>query len=178
MPFKMDMEIKIKEEPICFEETSNTSCDNYKIISEEMRLKEEPKSEMAVPRETQPSSDIKNELSVDEHTVDQLVTCFKEEDKFGNVPLITGGPVGTCNSRCKITKEGSKVMCILSTCNGCNLHMSCVSNPSPIHLNNKWELCYKTSSQQHLLIHTSESPRSGNDSAKKFSKKQFFDNIR
>ncbi|XP_068085583.1 uncharacterized protein [Anabrus simplex] len=74
----------IKEEPICFEETSNTSCDNYKIISEEMHLKEEPKSELAVPRETQPSSDIKNEITVDEHKVDQLVTCFKEEDKWKN----------------------------------------------------------------------------------------------
>ncbi|XP_068085463.1 uncharacterized protein [Anabrus simplex] len=108
----MDMEVKIKEEPICFEETSNTSCDNYKIISEEMCLKEEPKSELAVPRETQPSSDIKNEITVDEHTVGQLVACFKEE-KFGNVPLITGGPVGTCNSRCKITKEGSKFVYVL-----------------------------------------------------------------
>ncbi|XP_068085455.1 uncharacterized protein [Anabrus simplex] len=84
MLFKMDFEVKIKEEPICFEETSNTSCDNYNFISEEMHLKGEPKSELAVPRETQPSSNIKNEISVDEHTVGQLVACFKEEDKWKN----------------------------------------------------------------------------------------------
>ncbi|XP_067010648.2 uncharacterized protein [Anabrus simplex] len=76
----MDIEVKIKEEPICFEETSNTSCDIYKIISEEMQLKEQPKSELAVPRETQPTSNIKNEISVDDHAVGQLVACFKEED--------------------------------------------------------------------------------------------------
>ncbi|XP_068085596.1 uncharacterized protein [Anabrus simplex] len=81
MLFKMDLEVKIKEEPICYEETSNTPCDNYKIMSEEMHLKEEPKSELAVPKETQPSSDIKNEISVDEHTVGQLVASFKEEDE-------------------------------------------------------------------------------------------------
>ncbi|XP_068085536.1 uncharacterized protein [Anabrus simplex] len=78
----MDLEVKVKEEPICFEETSNTSCDNHKIISEEVHLKEEPKSELAVPRETQPSSDIKNEITVDEHTVGQLVACVKEEDTY------------------------------------------------------------------------------------------------
>ncbi|XP_067010671.2 uncharacterized protein [Anabrus simplex] len=76
----MDLEVKIKEEPICSEETSNTSCDNYKIIFEEVHLKEEPKSQLAVPGETQPSSNIKNEITVDEHTVGQLVACFKEED--------------------------------------------------------------------------------------------------
>ncbi|XP_068085461.1 uncharacterized protein [Anabrus simplex] len=119
----MDLEIKVKEEPIFFEETSITSCDNYKIISEEMHLKEEPKSELAVPRETQPSSDIKNEVTVDEHTVGQLVACFKEEDKFVNGALLNGGPVGTCNSRCKVLKEGSELKCILSTHNGCNIHM-------------------------------------------------------
>ncbi|XP_068085585.1 uncharacterized protein [Anabrus simplex] len=81
----MDLEVKVKEEPICFEETSNTSCDNYKIISQEMHLKEEPKSDLAVPRETQPSSDVKNEISVDEHPVRQLVACFKEEDKMRKV---------------------------------------------------------------------------------------------
>ncbi|XP_068085467.1 uncharacterized protein [Anabrus simplex] len=79
--FKMDLEVKIKEEPACFEETSNTSCDNYKIISGEMHLKEEPRSELAVPRETQPSSNVKNEITVDEHPVGQLVACVKEEDK-------------------------------------------------------------------------------------------------
>ncbi|XP_068085442.1 uncharacterized protein [Anabrus simplex] len=106
----MDLEVKIKEEPICLEETSNTSCDNYKLISEEMHLKEEPKSELAVPRETQPSSNIKNEVTVDEHTVGQLVACFKEEDNYGNVALLTRAPVGTSNSRCQILKEGSEAI--------------------------------------------------------------------
>ncbi|XP_068085443.1 uncharacterized protein [Anabrus simplex] len=129
----MDLEVKIKEEPICFEETPNTSCDNYKIISEEMHLKEEPKSELAVPRETQPSSNVKNEITVDEHTVGQLVACVKEEDKFENVALLTRGEVCTCNSRCKILKEGSGVMCSLSIRNECNLHMFCDSDQRPIH---------------------------------------------
>ncbi|XP_068085440.1 zinc finger protein 436-like [Anabrus simplex] len=128
----MDLEVEIKEEPIYFDETSNTSCDNYKIISEEMLLKEEPKSELAVQRETQPSCDIKNDISVDEHTVDQLVTCFKGEDKFGNAALLTRSQVGKCNSRCKIFKEGSEVI-FLPSRNECNLHKSCDSGHSPIH---------------------------------------------
>ncbi|XP_068086126.1 uncharacterized protein [Anabrus simplex] len=83
----MDFEVKIKEEPVSFEETSNSSCDNYNIISEEMHLKEEPKSELAEARETQvntfePSTNIKDEICVDEHTVGQLVACFKEEDSL------------------------------------------------------------------------------------------------
>ncbi|XP_067010803.1 uncharacterized protein [Anabrus simplex] len=87
----MDLEVNIKEEPVCTEETSTTLCDNYKIIPEEVHLKEEPKLEVAVPRETQPSCDIKNEISVDEHTVDQLVACFKEEDKWkNNIKILPG----------------------------------------------------------------------------------------
>ncbi|XP_068086252.1 uncharacterized protein [Anabrus simplex] len=78
----MESEVMIKQEPICFKETSNTSCDNYKIISEEMHLKEEPKSELAEPRETQPSTDIKDEICIDEQTVGQSVDGFKEDDKF------------------------------------------------------------------------------------------------
>ncbi|XP_068085477.1 uncharacterized protein [Anabrus simplex] len=101
----MDLEVKIKEEPICLEETSNTSCDNYKIIFEEMHLKEEPKSELAVAGETQPTINIKNEVTVDEPPERQLVACFKEEDKFGNVALLTGGPLVTSKSRCKILKD-------------------------------------------------------------------------
>ncbi|XP_068086123.1 zinc finger protein 782-like [Anabrus simplex] len=92
----MDLEVKIKEEPVCFEETSNTSFDSYKITAEEMHLKEEPKSELAEPRGTQvnafeASTDIKDEICVEEDTVGQLVTCFKEEDELENVALLTGG---------------------------------------------------------------------------------------
>ncbi|XP_068086195.1 uncharacterized protein [Anabrus simplex] len=46
-----------------------------------MHLKEEPKLELAEPREKQPSTNIKDEICVDEHTVGQLVACFKEEDR-------------------------------------------------------------------------------------------------
>ncbi|XP_068085580.1 zinc finger protein 480-like [Anabrus simplex] len=135
----MDLEVKIKEETICFGETSNTSCDNYKIISEEMHLREEPKSALAVPRETQPSSDIKNEISVDEHTVGQLVACFKEEDKFGNVALL---------------KEGSEVMCT----NECNPHLSYNSDHRSLHPISQRALCgnecgSKFSRQSHLRLH-------------------------
>ncbi|XP_068086085.1 uncharacterized protein [Anabrus simplex] len=80
----MDLDVKIKEEPVCFEETSTNSCDNYKITSEEIHFKEEPRLELAKPSETQPSMDIKDEICVDEGTVGQLVACFKEEDKKGH----------------------------------------------------------------------------------------------
>ncbi|XP_067013308.2 uncharacterized protein [Anabrus simplex] len=89
----MEQKVEIKEEPVWLEGTVGTSLENYKITSEEMHLKEEPKSELAEPRETQvnafeASTDIKDEICVDEHTVGQLVTCFKEEDKFhGNYVL-------------------------------------------------------------------------------------------
>ncbi|XP_068085554.1 gastrula zinc finger protein XlCGF7.1-like [Anabrus simplex] len=174
----MDLEVKIKEEPLSFEETSNTSCDNYKIISEEMHLKEEPKSELAVPRETQPSSDIKNEITVDEHTVNQLVACVKEEDKFENVALLTGGPVSTCNSRCKILKEGSEVMCISHTRNEFNLDMFCDSDQGSIHPISQWALwCNECGSKfsrkshlrQHMVTHTGERPHSCKQCGKNFS---------
>ncbi|XP_068086124.1 uncharacterized protein [Anabrus simplex] len=142
----MDFEVKIKEEPVSFEETSNSSCDNYNIISEEMHLKEEPKSELAEARETQvntfePSTNIKDEICVDEHTVGQLVACFKEEDRFGNVALFTGVPEGSCNSSCKILKNGSEVMCILPTHNECNLDLIHDPEVSPSHPIRQWAFC-------------------------------------
>ncbi|XP_067013550.1 uncharacterized protein [Anabrus simplex] len=101
----MDLD-KIKEEPVCFEETSNKSCCE---MDQKIEIKEEPLWHEGMASTSLRSTNIKNEICVDEHTVGQLVASFKEEDKFGNGALLTRSPVGTCNSSCKIMKEGSEV---------------------------------------------------------------------
>ncbi|XP_067013309.2 uncharacterized protein [Anabrus simplex] len=78
----MDQKIEIKGEPVWLDSTASASFDNHKLTSEEMHLKEKPKSELAEPSESQPDTDIKDEICVDEHTVGQLITSFKEEDNL------------------------------------------------------------------------------------------------
>ncbi|XP_068083982.1 zinc finger protein 792 [Anabrus simplex] len=150
----MDLEVKIKEEPIFFQETSNTSCcemdqkigikeepvwfegtasasfDNYKITSDGMDFKGEPKSELAEPRETQPSTDIKDEISVDEHTIGQSVECFKEEDNLENHGLLTKANSGEMS----------------------------------IHASGQWAPCYDESTfRKHLHAHTKDRLGSSNE---------------
>ncbi|XP_068086102.1 uncharacterized protein [Anabrus simplex] len=74
----MDSEVKIKEELIGFEETSNTSCCE---MGKKIEIKEEPVRLEGTASTSFPSTDIKDEICVDEQTVGQLVACFKEEDK-------------------------------------------------------------------------------------------------
>ncbi|XP_067004913.2 uncharacterized protein [Anabrus simplex] len=112
---EMDQKIEIKEEPVWLEGTASTSFDNYvltldevhlkeetkselpepgqtqdnyELASEEMHFKEETKSDLAEPEQTQPATDIKDEICVVDHTVGQLVACLKKEDSssiFGHV---------------------------------------------------------------------------------------------
>ncbi|XP_068084073.1 uncharacterized protein [Anabrus simplex] len=82
----MDHKVEVKEEPVWLEETASTSFDNYEPASDEMHLKEETKSELAEPGQTQvntfePFTDVKDEICIDEHTVCQLIPSLKEEDK-------------------------------------------------------------------------------------------------
>ncbi|XP_068086250.1 uncharacterized protein [Anabrus simplex] len=151
----MDLVGKIKEEPICFEETSNTSCCE---MGKEIEIKEEPVWLEGTASTSFPSTDIKDEICVDKQTVGHLVTCFKEEDKFGNIAMLTGSPVGTCNSSCKILEEGSEVMCILPTHNEWNLHVISDSEHRPVHPITQWPLCCNAcsntfSQKSHLREH-------------------------
>ncbi|XP_068086251.1 uncharacterized protein [Anabrus simplex] len=81
----MDLEVKIKEEPICFEETSNTLCCE---MGKEIEIKEEPVWLEGTASTSFPPTDIKNEICVDEQTDGQLVGCFKEEDNARSVEVI------------------------------------------------------------------------------------------
>ncbi|XP_068086122.1 uncharacterized protein [Anabrus simplex] len=126
----MDLDVKIKDEPICFVETSNNSCCE---MDQKIEIKEEPVWSEGTTSTSFPSTDIKDEICVDEHTVGQLVACFKEEEKFANVALLTGSPMDTCKSSCKILKEGSEVMCILPTCKEYNIHVFSDSDRREIH---------------------------------------------
>ncbi|XP_067004902.2 uncharacterized protein [Anabrus simplex] len=75
----MDSEVEIKEEPVWHEETGNPSCENFELESSLTCLKEEIKPELTEPGPTQPAAIIKDEIIVEEQTVDQLVPCFKKE---------------------------------------------------------------------------------------------------
>ncbi|XP_067013224.2 uncharacterized protein [Anabrus simplex] len=134
----MDLEVKIKEEPICFEETSNTLCCE---MGKKIEIKEEPVRLEGTESTSFPSTDVKDEICVDEQTVRQLVACFKEEDKYGNVALLTGSPEGTCNRSCKILKERSELVCILPSHNECNLHIFSDSDQRAMHHSDKEYKC-------------------------------------
>ncbi|XP_067004352.2 zinc finger protein 239-like [Anabrus simplex] len=166
----MDLNVKIKEEPICCEETSNASCDNYKVTSEEMHLKEEPKSELGEPRETQLTTGIKDEICVDEHIVCPLVASFKEEDKREST-LLTEAPSN--QSPIHPARQWSL------SCNECgrkfshksafriHLHNQCAKRPFSCkecgYMSSK-----KTHLLQHVLSHSEERPYSCDVCGKKF----------
>ncbi|XP_068083004.1 zinc finger protein 382 isoform X3 [Anabrus simplex] len=66
-----------KKNPLTFNE----------LLSEKIHLKEEIKSELAEPGQVQvntfePFADVKDEISVEDHTDGQLEPCFKEDNKF------------------------------------------------------------------------------------------------
>ncbi|XP_067004915.1 uncharacterized protein [Anabrus simplex] len=82
----MEEKVEIKEEPVWLEGPSSTSFDNCQHASEIIHMKEETKSEVAEPEPAKvdtfkPLADVKDEIFVEDDTVDQLIPCFKEEDK-------------------------------------------------------------------------------------------------
>ncbi|XP_068086709.1 uncharacterized protein [Anabrus simplex] len=86
MQCEMDQEVKIKEEPAWLEGTTNASLENIEHVSEMIPLKKEAKSELTEPGPMQensfePSEYIKEEISIEEHTDDQLLPYIKEETK-------------------------------------------------------------------------------------------------
>ncbi|XP_068083034.1 zinc finger protein 271 isoform X1 [Anabrus simplex] len=92
--FKMDMKIKIKDEPVYIEETASTSYEEDHLLSGMTHLKEECKSELAEPGPTQenivePAANIKDEVITEDHTVDELISYFKEENSVEDVTLST-----------------------------------------------------------------------------------------
>ncbi|XP_067004926.2 uncharacterized protein [Anabrus simplex] len=80
----MDLVTKIKEEPAWLEGTGNASLENIEHETQIITLKKEAKSELTKPGPAEdcsfePSEDTKEEIFIEEHTVDQLVPYIKEE---------------------------------------------------------------------------------------------------
>ncbi|XP_068084090.1 zinc finger protein ZFP2 isoform X1 [Anabrus simplex] len=80
----MDQEIKIKEEPIWLEVKASTSF---------------------------PSADIKDEVLIEEPTVDQLVPCFKEEDKLSPEDSNADHPSPDGSQHLKVHEESHHFIC-------------------------------------------------------------------
>ncbi|XP_068086984.1 uncharacterized protein PF3D7_1120000 [Anabrus simplex] len=77
----MDLKVEIKEEPICLEEK-----ENFELVSEIRPVKEETKSELTEAWSRQenafePCADNKEEISLGQDSVDELVPRVKEENK-------------------------------------------------------------------------------------------------
>ncbi|XP_067000106.2 oocyte zinc finger protein XlCOF6.1 [Anabrus simplex] len=179
----MDHKIGIKDEPVWFEGTAGSSFDNYELTTEETPLKEETKSELAEPGQTQPCAGIKDEICVDEHTVGQLVPCFKEEDNFVNAALLTSGPVDTCDRTWKELKKKNRreVVCKLLPHNVRNLRLSSHSGSRSVHPIKQRALCCnecgetfpnKSDLLRHLPSHTEVCQLYCNDCGKCFSDKR------
>ncbi|XP_068086128.1 uncharacterized protein [Anabrus simplex] len=85
----MDLEIKIKQESVLLEGTATTSLVNVDLLSEMKPLKQEIKSEVTETGSTQgnafePPAEIKEEIFIEQHPVQQLVPFIKEENKVKN----------------------------------------------------------------------------------------------
>ncbi|XP_068083998.1 uncharacterized protein [Anabrus simplex] len=83
----MDLEIKIKGEPAWLEGIGSASFENIEHVSEMITLKKEVSSELAEPGPIQQNSfehsgDFKEEIFIEQHTVDQLLPYIKEETKY------------------------------------------------------------------------------------------------
>ncbi|XP_068082878.1 uncharacterized protein [Anabrus simplex] len=130
--------------------------DNYELTSDEMHLKEGTKPVLAEPGQTQPSTDFKEEISIDEPTVGQLVACLKEEDKL---------PVLTSDSTCRIFEEESDLMCHLPPHDIRDRVLLSQSGERPIHPISELILCcneyfrkfsQKPGFRKYLLSHSTE----------------------
>ncbi|XP_068086264.1 zinc finger protein 32-like [Anabrus simplex] len=94
----MDQEAEIKEEPVWLEDTENASLESFEFLSEMMPLKQETKLEITEPVLTQEkafelSSDIKNEIFIEQETVDPLVPYLKEGNKVEKFPILNQVPL-------------------------------------------------------------------------------------
>ncbi|XP_068086127.1 uncharacterized protein [Anabrus simplex] len=83
----MDLEVKIKQEPILLEGTATSSLENVELLSEVKSLKQEIKSELTETGSTQGNAfespaGIKEEIFIQQHPVQQLVPFIKEENKY------------------------------------------------------------------------------------------------
>ncbi|XP_068083051.1 uncharacterized protein [Anabrus simplex] len=81
----MDQKVNVKEEPVWLEGTTNTSLENFEREWDMISLKPETKSELTEPGPTQENTfessvDIKEEIVLEQQTVDLLVPYIKEEN--------------------------------------------------------------------------------------------------
>ncbi|XP_068084094.1 gastrula zinc finger protein XlCGF17.1-like [Anabrus simplex] len=163
----MDQEIEVKEEPVWLE---GTSFDNCVLTLDEMHLKEETKSELPDPGQTQPTTDVKEEISVDEPTVGEVVVCVKEE----KVPMDTG------DSSFRILEKGSYLKSDLPPHNGPDILLMSWSGERPIQPVSELMLCcnkcgrkflQKSRFRNHLFIHTREHYYCCSECGKRFRRK-------
>ncbi|XP_068084086.1 uncharacterized protein [Anabrus simplex] len=104
----MDVEVEIKEELVWLEEAAKSSHENFELGSSMTLLKEETNPELTEPGPTQenfglessktylkeetspeltepglsqPVADFKDEIIIEGHTIDEQVSCFKEESR-------------------------------------------------------------------------------------------------
>ncbi|XP_068086981.1 uncharacterized protein [Anabrus simplex] len=90
----MDLEVEIKEEPVWLEEKDNSSLEKFEFVSEMKPLKQETKSELreSVPTQDnalEPSPDIKEEISIEQNTVDEFVPHIEEENNVAEIDVFT-----------------------------------------------------------------------------------------
>ncbi|XP_068083888.1 uncharacterized protein [Anabrus simplex] len=82
----------------------NTFKEDFEHVSEITPLKQETKSELTEPVPTQENAfenatDIKHEIYIEDHTIDQMYPCFKEENGVKPVAVLTS-PTGKRTHRC------------------------------------------------------------------------------
>ncbi|XP_068086767.1 uncharacterized protein [Anabrus simplex] len=79
----MDQKVVMKEEPVWLEEKVNTTLENFELVSEMKPLKQETYSDLTEPGPAQkdsfePSAGIKEEIFVEQPTVDQPIPYMRE----------------------------------------------------------------------------------------------------
>ncbi|XP_068086301.1 zinc finger and SCAN domain-containing protein 31 isoform X2 [Anabrus simplex] len=142
----MDQKIEIKVEPVWLEDTASTSF---------------------------PSIDIKDEISMDEPTVDQLVACLKEEVDV---------PVDTDGSSCRLLVNGNVQTCDLPPHpdNVRDILLLSRDVEMPIHPLRELLFCCnecgrkfskKSGLREHMPIHSNESPHWCRQCGKSFRRK-------
>ncbi|XP_068083023.1 zinc finger protein OZF-like isoform X2 [Anabrus simplex] len=79
------------------------------------------------------ATDIKEEITIEEHTTDQLEPHIKEEDSVENVVVFFRGPMDTCDNNSKVLETGSDLICNMPPHNVSHKQVLSHSGERPIH---------------------------------------------